>query len=370
MNAHSLRNVLIKAILLFLGLNLLFAATNPMPALGRASIYNTIVPGRTRLPFGENPEKAYNLSLFNLDAMFASHELDGTPKAPDEYRVLVIGDSSVWGFLLTNEDTLTAYLNREYLRTNDGRKLRFYNLGYPTISLTKDLLILDYAMRYEPDLILWLVTLESFPYEKQVFTPLVQNNPEPVRDLIARYSLKVDPQDPAFVDPTFWQRTITGQRRPLADWLRLQLYGPLWAATGIDQDIPETYEPRAKDLEADESYYGLIPPLTESDLAFDVLAAGVTRAGDVPVLIVNEPMFVSEGENSDIRYNFFYPRWAYDAYRELFAAFTAQNPFARLDLWQSIPNTEYTNSAIHLTPRGSAYLATLLTPTILRIANR
>ncbi len=55
--------------------------------------------------------------------------------------------------------------------------MRAYNLGYPVMSLTKDLLILDYAQRYQPDLIIWAVTLESFPYDKQLFPPLLQNNP-------------------------------------------------------------------------------------------------------------------------------------------------------------------------------------------------
>ena len=66
------------------------------------------------------------------------------------------------------------------------------------MSLTKDILILSHAMRYEPDLIVWLVTLESFPYDKQLFPPLLQNNPEPVRRLIAAYRLNLDPQSTDF----------------------------------------------------------------------------------------------------------------------------------------------------------------------------
>jgi hypothetical protein len=365
-----IRNVLVKASLLFVGLNLFFAVSNPMPVIGKLSLYNWLVPGRERFPFGESPDTAYNLSLFNLEAMFASHKLDGTPKAEDEFRVVLIGDSSTWGYLLENKDTLASLLDAQGLTNDAGKTLTFYNLGYPTISLTKDLMILDQAMRYDPDLIMWLVTLESFPYEKQTFTPLAQHNPDLVRPLIEQYYLKIDPTSPDFVEPNFWERTIVGQRRPLADILRLQLYGFMWAATGIDQDIPTDYTPRAEDLEAVESYYGLEPPnLSLSDLAFDVLAAGVARAGDIPVLIVNEPMFVSQGQNSDIRYNFFYPRWVYDSYRELLAGQAESNGWPYLDLWQAIDNNEYTNSAIHLTPQGSAQLAEILAPIILELAN-
>jgi hypothetical protein len=363
--ARRLAGIALKALSLFVLANLLFAWLSPLPALGRLTLHNTLLPGRARLPYGENPDRAYNLSLFNLDAMFASHEV-ARPKPPGEYRVLLLGDSSVWGFLLENEHTLAAQLNALDLVVPDGRRVRAYNLGYPILSLTKDLLLLSRVQRYQPDLIVWLVTLESFPADKQLFPPLVQHNPGPMRALIARHDLRLDPADPSFVDPSPWQRTLVGQRRALADLLRLQLYGFLWAATGVDQDIPATYTPRQEDLPPDLEFHGLQPPdLIRDDLAFDVLAAGVAEAGAVPLLLVNEPMFVSQGENSDLRYNFFYPRWIYDAYRQLLAAEAQARGWAHLDLWQAVANTEYTDSAIHLTPAGSAQLAAQLAPAIL-----
>ena len=87
-NQVSISSVLIKGLALFLCLNLVFALWYPLDSLGRYSAYNHIFPGRKRLPYGENPERAYNLSLFNLEAMFASHELAGSVKADDEYRVI------------------------------------------------------------------------------------------------------------------------------------------------------------------------------------------------------------------------------------------------------------------------------------------
>ncbi len=79
--------------------------------LGQVSLYNVLTPGRLRFPFGENPAQTYNLSLYNLDAMFASLALTLPPNRPDEYRVLVIGDSSVWGTLLRPAETLPGQLN-------------------------------------------------------------------------------------------------------------------------------------------------------------------------------------------------------------------------------------------------------------------
>jgi hypothetical protein len=353
--------IITKALAMFIVANVLFSIYHPTNSMGRLSAYNFLFPGRQRLPYGDDPDVSYNLSLYNLEAMFSSHELTAKIKPPDEYRVILIGDSSTWGFLLPPEQTSSTYMNREGLKLPDGRNIRVYNLGYPVMSLTKDLLLLSYAMRYNPDVVIWLLTLESFPYDKQLFPPLLQNNPEKVRALIKDYRLNLDPQDSQLAVRTFWDETIIGSRRELADLLRLQLYGVLWAATGIDQYIPESYALRQENLTADDTFHNLNPPhLKESDLAFDVLRAGIKMTGDVPVLLINEPMFISKGQNSHIRYNFFYPRWAYDDYRLMMEEESISNGWKYWDMWDSIAPTEFTNSAIHLTSSGSKQFANLV----------
>ncbi|MBE2184720.1 MAG: hypothetical protein IAE89_14925 [Anaerolineae bacterium] len=346
--------VLLKAAMLFVIINLLFALTNPIPALGTVSIYNLLAPGRLRLPYGES-ESSYNLSLYDLNAMFASHTLNGRRNS-DEATVLVVGDSSVWGTLLENADTLASCLDQRGL-SMDGRPARFYNVGYPTLSVTKDLLLLDRAMAYQPDMILWLVTLESMPRSEQLATPLVQNNASAMRNLIAAYGLDLDVGDLRFVDPDFIGRTMVGQRRALADWWRLQLYAFPWAQTGIDQVIGE-YTPRSNDFDENISWYGFTEAgqLDDSALVFDVLDAGMIRAGDVPVMMVNEPIFIADGANSDLHYNFWYPRWAYDRYRQLISNHAGTQGWNYLDLWDAVPSSEFTDSPVHLTPEGTQVL--------------
>ncbi|UCG25553.1 MAG: hypothetical protein JSW55_06075 [Chloroflexota bacterium] len=355
--------VVFKAAGLFLLLNLLFAAFLPLEGLGRLSLYNWLLPGRLRLPYGENPADSYNLTLNNIPAMLSSHVVS-QPKTEDEFRLLVIGDSGAWGWLLENDDTLAGQINAAGARTNDGRRIVAYNLGYPIMALTKDLLLLDAALAYEPDLIFWPVTLQSFPREKQLVPPIVQNNPDRVRRLIDEYDLTLDPDDPAFVEPDLLGRTIAGQRRALADLLRLQLYGYSWAATGVDQAIPGDFELRATDLEDDLSWLEIEEPLPldEEILALDILDAAADLAGDVPILVVNEPIFISDGQNSDLRYNAWYPRWAYDDYREQLAAAAAGAGWDYLDLWDAISPDHFTDSPVHLTPAGTTQLADLLLP--------
>ncbi|UCH59280.1 MAG: hypothetical protein JSV61_13805 [Anaerolineales bacterium] len=359
-NRISYPNLLLKTLSLFILLNMLFAWIQPLPALGKLSVYNNLIPGRIRLPYSDVPQRSYNLSLYNLEAMFASHEVSAVPHN-NEFRVMLIGDSSTWGFLLEPNETLAAYINSRNLILPDGRVVKAYNLGYPVMSLVKDLLILSYAMEYQPDMIIWLFTLESFPYDKQLFAPLLQNNAVKVRALDSSYDLDIDPYDSALNDQGFLDRTIIGERRVLADIVRLQLYGIMWAATGIDQFIPANYTERQVDLSSELSFHNLQPPqLNRNDLAIDALQAGVSMSGEIPILFINEPIFISWGVNSDIRYNFYYPRWVYDDYRELLASIAQEYGWSYHDYWDSVPAEEFTNTAIHLTPAGSAQLADLI----------
>ena len=319
--------------------------------LGKISLYNIIFTGRERFPFGESRE-SYNLSLFDLDAMFASHIHAGTEKTPDEYRVLLIGDSSVWGTLLTPEQTLAGQLNANPISAC-GKTVKAYNLGYPTISLTKDLMIIDQAIQYQPDFIIWLTTLEAFPREKQFDSPIVANNAERIRELIFKYELNASANDSALNPLSKQEQTLVSQRRALADLIRLQIYGVSWSSTGIDQVYPENYERAQIDLEASDDFHGLTS--LPDALAIDVLDAGLSTS--IPTLLVNEPILISDGANSDTRYNFYYPRWAYDEYRRLLVEYAEMYNWNYLDLWDVVTMNEFTNSAIHLTPAGEKILA-------------
>ena len=356
-----LLRILLKASLIFVLLNMLFALLDPLDQLGRLSIYNWLVPGRERLPYGERPDEDYNLTLNNLPAMIASHEIS-KPKAEDEFRVIVLGDSGTWGWLLQNNETLTGQMNSKGLQTANGRDVVFYNMAYPVMSATKDLLLLTRAVEMEPDLILWPVTLQSLNREKQLDHPLLQNNHNEIRSLIQEYDLALNSDDGRFVDPDLLNRSIIGQRRDMADLIRLQLYGPAWAATGIDQARPEEISLRSSDFEADISWGDISQPttLTADQLTWEVIEAGAAVAGQTPIWIINEPIFISQGDNSDLRYNAWYPRWAYDDYRQQLSTLAESQGWQYIDMWNSINSAEFTDSPVHLTPEGTNRVADML----------
>jgi len=80
-------------------------------------------------------------------------------------------------------------------------------------------------------------------------------------------------------------------------------------------------------------------------------------------------MFVSHGQNSDIRYNFFYPRWAYDDYRALLGSQVVARGWQYADLWDAVGNDQFTDSPIHMTVAGTGELAGRLSAPILALAN-
>ena len=344
-----MKKLLITALLtlLFFGLFLcVWQGAQPLDALNRVSLYNHVFPGRERLPFGESPQTAYNFSIGSLDAAFASHKISGEgEKDPGTLRLVVIGDSSDWGTLLRPEETLCGQLDGRPL--SDGRTLRCYNLAYPTLSLAKDFLILNRAMKFDPDLILWGITMESFPADKQPDNELIRANFAEYQSLFPEAGAENSDKSGSFFS----------QRREIADWLRLQLYGLLWAGTGIDQDYPEDYPAAQVDLEADNSFHGTEGPLPDEAFAWDILERGTKRAGNVPVLLLNEPMLISNGENSEIRYNYYYPRQAYDSWHASLTSRAEENDWLLLDLWNFLEIADFTNSAIHYNADAAARLA-------------
>ena len=357
----------VKTLVMVLIFNFLLTPVLVEP-LGRLSIYNRLVPGRRRFPYGENPAQSYSLNTFDLEANLHSHQVAAISSEEQTFNVFIYGDSSTWGTLLKPGETLAGQLNALSLSTGDERPVRVYNLGYPTMSLAKDLLFMEKTLSLEPDLILWLVTLESFPLDKQLDSPLVANNPELMGRIIKAYGLPLDVEDDQFVSQDYWGQTLLEQRRHLANLYRLQLYGVMWGITGIDQYYPEEYERAQRDLEDVSTFKGWQEgDMTGEDLAYPLLEAGLEMAGEIPVLLINEPILVSTGANSDLRYNFYYPRWAYDQYRAGLQEISQENGWHYRDYWNLVPENEFTNTAVHLTPQGVGMLREQVTRDIIQI---
>lgn len=357
--------VFLKALFLYALANFAFAYFNP--PIGKLSIYNWLVPGRERVPYDREIEN-YNIShtipvYEDMNAMYQSTTLS-QPKQADEFRIFLLGDSSAWGFELRPEETLVGQLNALQLQTCDGKQIVVYNAAFPLPYVMKDLLIMDKVREYEPDMFLWTVTLEGFR-NRTVYTNFFLNPySNRVTELVNEYQIKnLDTEK--MTAQTFWEKTIIGQRSRLKKIFLLQLHGFGWLATKLDYTY-QSYKPLSQDQLNDNTFFEL--PQGKLDLndemLFDVLEAGYQLAGETPVLVINEPIFIATGENSDIRYNEYYPHWTYDEYLTYLDEQMQRNHHNYINAWNFLPPSEFTDSPFHRTPNGEKMFAEFLAPQI------
>src|SRR5690349_8701144 len=129
---HSWRplvRIAIKLVVCITALNLVYALLQPLSWLDNLTLYNHVAPGRIRFPYQEeiNPRSA---TVTRMNALFADHEISGATKTDDEYRVIILGGSSLWGLYLDNDQTLAGCMNQRQFFTADGRHVRVFNLAY------------------------------------------------------------------------------------------------------------------------------------------------------------------------------------------------------------------------------------------------
>ncbi len=348
--------VLLKGVLLFLVLESVLVWV--LPGAGPINVYAALNLKRQRFPLSTDSPADNAQDLGNLDAMFAAHVISN-PKAPDEFRVMVLGDSAVWGLQLKPEQTLPAQLDSLGLTCGD-KKVRVYNLSFPRSSATKDLMILDKAMQYQPDMILWLITWYTLMPKTRVDHWLVNQNPDEFYKLATRFDFL--PRD--YAAPTLVGSILT-RNRTLFHETRFDLYSLIEMATGTEQLMgPPEVLPTT--LSKDTTFEGLrAPTLRKNQVSLDQVEDFYTLAGNVPVVLINEPMLVLEGvPNSDVRYNSYYPRWVYDQYRQYVADDAAQHGWNYLDLWNKFSPEYFTDTPLHLSPQGQHLLAQALAPSI------
>lgn len=360
--------VLFKAVVLFFIANILFAWANP--PVGKLTLYNFIFSGRVRFPYEQEPQFyfiGFNAPIYeDFDAMFGAHKIS-QKKAEDEFRILFLGDSSTWSINVQAGDTLTEQLNQKDLKTCDGRTIQAYNLGYPMPFLMRDLLILDKAMEYEPDMIVWLISLLTLE-SKRAETYFILPHADRYARLLDTYNLEPLPLIEPLPEETFFDRTIIGRRGRLRKILFVQALGALWTATGVDNHEgrePVTGAP-SPNVEANVEYEKMLPSDDPSEyfelLRTDIISAAHTMAGDVPVALVNQPTFIAGGLNSDVRYNDQFPRWIYDEYRVFLSDWANEHGIPYLDYWDALPPSDFADSNFHRNANGEKRFADALAP--------
>ena len=357
-----------KAVALFIFFDLLQSAAGLARRLESLSIYRHMVPPAARLDIMRDYPTPV---MWRLEPLLDAHEI-GRSKRPDEYRVAVLGDSGSFDLFSPARDAIPGQMTR-LGATIGGRTLRAYNLSYQTPNPLKDLVVEEHALRRAPDAIVWFVTLYDLaadappPFRPDVHLVLRVNRDD-LRALAERFSISTWETRELFGKPErWWRRSILFEGARYRDFALLLARGALDAMAPGDPS--DTFRPRrpwigASPLPEQPLFRELgpgKPPMPNA--RWKALTAGKALADErgVPLLLVNDPIFIASGPRSDREYNSFYGRAIYDRYRAVLARFCSDNGIALLDLWDFLGPREFGDTPQHYRPEANARIARAVT---------
>ncbi len=345
-----------KAVVLLLIVNGLLLATGVDPSV-QITRLNTWwlagIPGDWRLI----APNAYVHGQMPLEGQLAAHEISYKPKAPDEFRVVVLGDSAQWGTFLNQEDTFTWQLTERRLQVN-GKRLVAFNMAYPGPSIPRDLIILDAVAPYQPDLVIWFVEATGLTSarngwndDNRTFMRLNQPRVDRVLQTYHQewlYSL-------LFPKLPWYALTAVHTQDALPIWLDSLSYPFLRYTLIYHTPYAEAdriiHKPIKEQPEVYEGFPGLTPVPNES---WQFLLIGQTISQNVGgrLLLINEPMFAGSGPNSDKNYNSVIARGIYDQYHTAIGDFAKANHLWYADLWDAIPPDHFNDTPFHADASG------------------
>ena len=356
--------VLIKALVLLLIFDAAQIAIDLAGTLDRALSYRSFTPPTERLGLAN---QIGDPIWWTLDPLLDAHQI-AQPKAPDEFRVIFLGDSATFClYCRANEAIPSVFTQLGAMR--DGKRVVGYNLAYPGSDWLKDILILKHALSYQPDAIVWLVTAKGagdqpLPQEPEAHL-LTRLNAAELPALARQYALDTW-ETQRYADADAWyQRSIFTHGGRYRDWLILLARSVRNAALDPQRDLSQDYlwpgEPvttkpvqPVAEINSTLPGYGVFP-----NRQWGLLRAGQHMADEarVPLLIVNEPTYIASGPHTDVNYNSFYERNLYDRFRAALTDFTQQQAMTYLDLWNFLPAENFSNTSLHYNLEGNRRVA-------------
>ncbi len=340
--------VFIKALFIFIVGNglLLVVQFDPVAAITQINTWG--LSGHTGTKRLMVPD-AYLHGQLPLEGLIAAHEIAYKPKVADEFRVIVLGDSAQWGALLNDSETFTAQLTDRHLLIN-GKRLVAYNLAYPGPSAVRDVFILDAVLDYKPDLIIWFQTATSLTAPQNGFNgdhlTFYQLNGMRVDRIVQRY-------DQRWLYKMLVPRSVWSSTLAVPVWIDSLTY-PFMPAI-VQPPYPSEQRILHRSIPEKAEVYDDFPgmkPLPNDTWQFLLIGKAMAERVGAHLLLVNEPMFIGTGANSDTNYNELIARGMYDHYRAALTDFVRVNSIPFADLWDAIPPEHFTNTPLHADAEG------------------
>jgi len=364
-----------KALLLFVAFDVLQAAVGLDRRLDSLSIYRRLVPPLARLSAMRDYPAGV---MWPLGPLLDAHRI-GLPKAPDEYRVAVLGDSGTFDPYHRSADAVPGQMTRLGVRVGQ-RRLIAYNLAYQKANAVAGLLILRHAVEKRTDAAVWFVSLFDLASDapSRVWGGethiIVRTNADELPDLVRRYRISTWETRRLVREEAPWRRSILFRGARYRDDALLlarsvlDLTSPGDPTESVRPERPwvGSYPlPAVPDLEQNNA---ADPPMPNGRWTTLVAGAAIARARGTVLLVVNDPIFVGSGPNADREYNSYYGKAIYDRYRRVLETFCRENAIPYLDLWSLVPPSEYADTPGHYTLEGNARIARAVTGKLSQIA--
>lgn len=344
--------VFLKALLGVFLINVVCLLTNfnPVFALTQVNLWGLVGHGRSRL--------IYTTDVANgqlpIEAMLAAHEIAYTPKAANEFRVLILGNSGPYGANLSDEETLSSLLNSRNIHIN-GKKLTAYNLAFPSTTVVMSAMILDAAAQYQPDLVISFLSANMFNNREGYWDDLFiffSVNRNRLESIAARYGM------------TEW---LSVRLSPRPDWykwiaIRDQNLFPVWLGSlfyPFVKPVIQTTEWRiaADPIPDDPNNFEDVPgtyPIMNDVWQFLDVSQTIVEAAGARILFINQPMLTLDNPHS---YSKLYGRAFYDAYYQSLNDYVDQKQLWYEDFWRVVPAENFTDSELHIDAAGWGMVA-------------
>ncbi len=356
--------VLIKALVLLIIFDAAQITFDLAGTLDRARVYRSFTPPTDRLGLAD---QIGDPIWWTLDPLLDAHQI-AQPKAPDEFRVIFLGDSATFCLYCRSNEAIPS-LFTQLNATINSKRVVGYNLAYPGSDWLKDILILKHALKYQPDAIVWLVTAKGagdqpLPQEPDAHL-ITRLNAAELPSLAKQYRLDTWETE-RYADADAWyQKSIFTHGGRYRDWLILIARSWRNAVLFPNRDLSQEYllpgEPvTTKPIQPIAEINSMLPGYgTFPNSQWELLRAGQQMAEDasLPLLLVNEPTYIGSGPNSDVNYNSFYERNLYDRFRVALSTYTQQHAMTYLDLWDFLPADDFSNTSLHYNLEGNRRVA-------------
>ena len=325
-------------------------------------------------------------NLFDLDLIFRQHEICRRPEFhPAERTVALVGNSAVFGLYVPAAESFAGLLNERW--TSSDAPLHVYNLGFVTTYQFKDALIVRQALDYEPDLIVYGISLADFVHLAPIPWPdtlpsffaandaaidrLSEEGAAGLEHLVATYRERPQHQDRLgqrwrrFRESGAYLRLGVRQNAPklVNRWLLSPGDGPVGAPapSGKIRQAGPDYRCQ-KVLDAFDKSYG------EEWSSWNVLAylEQIARERGVDVIVVDLP---SQHDPKDECYNARQPVSADLAYRHWLREQASSRDLELWDLHDLLPRSQFEDS-VHPTVSGHRKIAEALADRIERHLER